>query len=433
MAAPAGAAPGAQEVTRSVVYFAIFGSLGMSTPFIPVLLSTVVTPAQVGVLSAIQPIVSVFAGPAAAALADQYLLHRAIMVGSTLLGSLLLPPLLYAGLGFQGFFVVLLLSALVGGKSTTLLDASTVDAVGTRYGSIRLWGAIGFGITALVGGALIGTEGEGCEGPGCFQLALLGAAAIGVVAGLLLLRISVEGLQAAQKAEGEGTKTASKWLELRPLLCSWRVGSFVLIVFFSGVASGMIDNYLYIHLAELGGSGTLMGLARFITCAAEVPFFRMADSLLARFGVMGVLSIAQLAYVVRHVWYTQLQRDSLWLVLPCEVLHGLTFAALWTACTCHAATLAPPTLKATLQGVVGGVHWGLGVGTGAVLGGALFGSFGGVWMFAIGACISSVSLALALAACRQWPGPPAEETKGDCVGEGDGTGEVARLLPRDDE
>ena len=61
---------------------------------------------------------------------------------------------------------------------------------------------------------------------------------------------------------------------MRDTLLSARVAVFLLIVFLSGIASGLIDTYLYIHLDALGAGGTLMGLARFITCAAEVPFFR---------------------------------------------------------------------------------------------------------------------------------------------------------------
>ena len=116
-------------------------------------------------------------------------------------------------------------------------------------------------------------------------------------------------------------------------------------------------------------------------------------------------------------------------VLPCEVLHGLTFAALWSACCNNAAAIAPPGLKASmqvsylltyqapacstelltiltgLQGVVGGVHWGLGVGTGATAGGVLFAQVGGTRMFMVGAVISTVAFAVALAATRAFPAP----------------------------
>lgn len=145
------------------------------------------------------------------------------------------------------------------------------------------------------------------------------------------------------------------------------------------------------------------GLARFITCAAEVPFFRMAESLLDRFGVLGVLTMAQVAYVCRMLWYASLTPATVMYVLPCEVLHGLTFAALWSACCYNAAALAPEGLKASMQGVVGGVHWGLGVGTGATVGGILFAQVGGTHMFLVGSLVSTTATAISLAAYRSYP------------------------------
>ena len=124
---------------------------------------------------------------------------------------------------------------------------------------------------------------------------------------------------------------------------------------------------------------------------------------MGRFGVLGVLAIAQLAYITRMLWYASLTAETVWYVLPCEVLHGLTFAALWSACCNYAAAVAPPGLKASVQGVVGGVHWGLGVGTGATVGGLSFGLVGGVRTFELGSLVPMLGFAVAFCACRRYP------------------------------
>lgn len=130
-----------------------------------------------------------------------------------------------------------------------------------------------------------------------------------------------------------------------------------------------------------------------------------------RFGVLGVLAMAQVAYVCRMLWYASLTPSTVNWVLPCEILHGLTFAALWSACCYNAAALAPEGLKASMQGVVGGVHWGLGVGTGATVGGLLFASYGGTRMFTAGALISTTATVISLIACRVYPMPREEAGK----------------------
>jgi hypothetical protein len=62
----------------------------------------------------------------------------------------------------------------------------------------------------------------------------------------------------------------SVWLALTILAGSFEAASFFLVVLILGWATGIINQFLYIYLAELGGGGVLMGVSRFITCAAEV-------------------------------------------------------------------------------------------------------------------------------------------------------------------
>lgn len=54
---------------------------------------------------------------------------------------------------------------------------------------------------------------------------------------------------------------------------------FATIVLCSGFGSGVIDVFLFVRLKQLGGDGLCMGLARIITCAAEIPMFMIAGKL----------------------------------------------------------------------------------------------------------------------------------------------------------
>lgn len=58
------------------------------------------------------------------------------------------------------------------------------------------------------------------------------------------------------------------------------------------------------RLEELGGSNKLFGLARIIMCLAEVPFFYASGALIERMGVRGVVAMAQIAYIVRFLYYS---------------------------------------------------------------------------------------------------------------------------------
>ena len=50
-----------------------------------------------------------------------------------------------------------------------------------------------------------------------------------------------------------------------------------------------------------------MGIARLLTCIAEVPAFRMSGQILKLLGVSGSFALAQVAYIVRFLYYVNLR------------------------------------------------------------------------------------------------------------------------------
>ena len=55
------------------------------------------------------------------------------------------------------------------------------------------------------------------------------------------------------------------------------------------------------------------------------------------------------------------------MVLPAELLHGITWALSWVAVVTEAKRVAPPGFAGTTQGVFQALFWGLGFGVGALL------------------------------------------------------------------
>ena len=70
-----------------------------------------------------------------------------------------------------------------------------------------------------------------------------------------------------------------------------------------------------------------MGLTITFTCASEIPIFACTGWLLRTFGVDPVLHVVLGVFVLRFLLYTYLPAwNNPWLVLPIELLHGITFA-----------------------------------------------------------------------------------------------------------
>jgi len=357
----------------------------------------------------------------------------------------------------------------------------------TTYGTMRLWGAVSFGIFSLIGGILTQapTGGENTrDGP--FMIMFFAYGFCFVVAGFLILWIVSEDLhRRALKAKRKQQRKAQRaLLELSPLsevpspspetaydmehqllpgpehatvadliiieastdLTLTRtpsrpieetrersatvdsVGSddggkevnvgaalrqvvrdhpavllFALVVFLSGVGAGAIDSYLFIYLKELGGTGLLMGLARFITCVAEVPMFQIAGPLQKTYGTWPMIVLTQLAFVVRFVYYTLLVEP--WSVLPCELLNGITFAVTWNVSCTYANEISPRGCQSIMQSLLEGLHFGIGYGVGSLLGGFGYQYFGAVRLFQFCAMLSFFSALLATFAWKYMDKP----------------------------
>jgi predicted MFS family arabinose efflux permease len=69
------------------------------------------------------------------------------------------------------------------------------------------------------------------------------------------------------------------------------------------------------------------------------------------------------------------------MILPVQLLHGLTFSLTWAAGVSYARQIAPAGMSATAQGLFSGTFFGLGGSVGALMGGILYQTVGSALMF----------------------------------------------------
>lgn len=214
------------------------------------------------------------------------------------------------------------------------------------------------------------------------RAALLWAAEDGSIGGRLA------GLEPAGTGAGPGASGMDPELtfsiKLRVLLSRPAVWVFMAQATVMGVGIGVIGEFLFLLLREMGGSEMLMGLTLTFTCASEVPAFAIQDRLLSFMGGVGpALHLVLLTYVLRLGAYAALPlAGTPWAVLPIELLHGITFAMGWGCGTICAKRVAPPGLEATMQGIFTGLYFGVGQGLGALVGGLAMQHYGLQRMFA---------------------------------------------------
>lgn len=148
------------------------------------------------------------------------------------------------------------------------------------------------------------------------------------------------------------------------------------------VCIGAIDGYLFVYLDSLGAPPLLLGSCLAVVCSAEIPVFAYSGRILGTLGYGGALHAALAAYCLRLLAYSCLPfLPSLWLVLPVELLHGVTFGVAWCAGVNHCKSVAPVGLESTVQSLFSGAYSGFGKGLGGLSAGIIFHWFGGMILF----------------------------------------------------
>ncbi len=346
-------------LTPKIYYFCHFAAMAAFVPFLALNYREIgLTEGTIGLLTAIPPLLTLVVAPLWGALADATQRHQRLLLLA--IGGLWSTVLLFS-LVRNPFWLLplVILYALFSAPIIPLVDNSVLALLGERkalYGRLRLWGALGWGVAGSAIGLLIER----------FGLSWGFYGALFFLAGCFF---AAQRLQIQQLSIGQPF-----WQGIRFFVSSkpWLV--FLITIFINGAAAGVGNNFLFLYLDELGATKTLMGLTLFVATLSEIPIFFYGDRLLNRLGARGLLLFSLGATVVRMLCYA-LMPAAIY-VLPIQLLHGLTFSAMWVASVSYANRAAPPGMGATAQGLLSGVSMGLAGAMGAVIGGYLYNAVG---------------------------------------------------------
>ncbi len=220
-----------------------------------------------------------------------------------------------------------------------------------NYGSIRLWGAFGKGVAALLFGFIF-------ERMGILSLSYIFSIS------LLLVFLVAFLLKDSPPAKMKVTKGSLKLLFTKPMFL-W----FLLIILFISIPHRMNDNLLSVYLIELGATETQVGLAWTIGTLSSVPMFALIGVILHRFHELLILITASLLYAIRWGIYGIV--EDIQLLIYFQFLHGFTFPLFFLASIQFINKIVPEELRATGQATFAAVFGGLG---------AIIGSSGGGWL-----------------------------------------------------
>lgn len=368
-------------------YAALFVLYGIQLPFFPVWLDwRGLSAAEIGIVTSLPLFLRLLVGPAAAFLADRSGdLRRTVIIAASFGVAAVL------GLSqSDGLWAILLFTAvfLVGSQTTgpmgEAIALSGVRELGIDYGRMRLWGSVSFIAATFAGGAAV----EQLGAPSVIWMLVASAVAL-LLAGWLLPRPR----PASVRLSAAGSPSR---LTLRQVGAV--AGSTSFLLFLIAVGSVQASHALFyvfgvLHWQAQGISSTVIGILWSVGVIVEIVLFATAGRYLDAVGPIGFILAGAGAAMIR--WGAMAFDPPLAMLIPLQVLHGLTFGATHFGAMHYIGRVVPQEQAGTAQALVAAATGGLGMGAATLAAGMLYDPFGGLSYVAM-AALGSVGLAAAL-------------------------------------
>ncbi|MEA2936774.1 MAG: transporter, family, 3-phenylpropionic acid transporter [Alphaproteobacteria bacterium] len=342
----------------ATLYAALFVTLGVQLPFLPVWLAAKGLDAQaIGLVLAVPMLARVVAIPMATRVADRRDALRAVIV--------VLSGVAVAGYGVLGLAegLVAIVAAYAAASAAyapvmLLADAYALRGLarwGLAYGPVRLWGSAAFIAASFAAGALLDVI-----APRDLIWLVVAAMGLAVVAACALAPVAAPMTAAAAAPPPAGI-----------LLRDPRFLTVAAAASLIQASHAMYYGFSTIEWQAAGFGGTTIGALWALGVLAEIALFAISGRL--PFSPTALILVGALGAAVR--WSAMALAPPAAALPALQCLHALSFGATHLGALGFLARAAPPGLGATAQGYLG-VASGLVMAVAMGVCGVLYGRFG---------------------------------------------------------
>ena len=290
--------PPSSNNSVKVLQLAFYGSLGCIMPYLPMYYKSLgISPGYIGFFGAITPAINFLVSPLWGMLADTTNSHKQIML-LTFIGSVIVRcACAYKPKNLIWLSFLVALSAILSAPVKPLMDSAVMSLLTDKadYGKFRVFGQMGFGIGAYVGGLFLGKE---------MQKMFIVHALLSTVTACIMLNFTPKPTLLKEGRKGFFfTEKVKEKLDIKT--CLKLVGSdhqiliFFFVVFLIGVSSGVVENFAYVRLLEIGTTSDQIGICRLVSSISGAPMFWLSGNLTKAIGVDGVMTMSLLSYCLR--------------------------------------------------------------------------------------------------------------------------------------
>jgi PPP family 3-phenylpropionic acid transporter len=336
-------------------------------PYVPVWFCSVgLSAPQIGVILAAPMIGRVLAGPLTAIWADGFRLRKTALVWISAVTALAYVLLLVVH-GFWPWALCWFVAATGISAVAPLADVQTLiesRSRGFQYTLSRGFGSAAYILGNVAGGAVLANS-----APAAAVICAAVAAGACAAGGLLLLPPTPV-RDPAHRVTAEAT---SRWrgtlglLRLRPLMA--------LLLSLSLIQGSHAFYYGFSALSWTahGVPTRMVGVLWGVGALAEVVFFWWGEGVRRRLGPSRLVLFGAAGAAVR--WTALALSPPLWLLLPLQVLHALTFSSTYLGGLALVERLSPPREASAAQTLSASLSYGLATGLATLASGWLYARF----------------------------------------------------------
>jgi PPP family 3-phenylpropionic acid transporter len=352
-------------------YFSFFAALGTTLPYLQLHYRAIgLNETEIGLIGSLPSLIGLLSGSMWTAIADGLRLHKQLLPfsvigwGGTML-ALSIPN------QFAPIMAIVCIQTFLASPLTPLADNGVLTLLkGKRelYGQQRLWGSIGWAISAFVCGWLISQWG---------MLSIFVAFAIYWLFTLF----------SASQLPADTTTRADMRNGLLSFVRDPRWSTLLISAFLLYVGNTANVGFRTLFFQDIGMSTTMIGITDGLSGLIEIPFMLGSAVLVRKFAPRKLLLVASLIYLCLALIQ--------WLIpypIPVfigHLLRGVAFALFWPSGVVEVQSMAPRGMVATAQNLFGAAMFSFASLIANPVSGWLYHNFGATAMFQFATvCIS---------------------------------------------
>lgn len=357
--------------------FFVYGTVVLFTSFFPLYLQDVgMNKLEIGSLMSVGALVSIVANPFWGIWSDKYQnIRRIVLVMLT--GTLVLSQLVFQAHTYEMIYIFILFFYFFQGplfaQSNTMI-LSYIEGSDHRFSSFRLWGSLGWALTAILAGPVI-------EWAGVSVLSYLFAAL------LCLAMLALAALPGLNHSIGIAPLPFKGFRQIfyNPF--------FLCFIFFGilvSIPNTMNNTFMSLYITELGGSKTMIGLAVFLSSILEMGVLLLCYRFLKRKipVLLGLLAAVSALFLIR--WSLMAGATTPLQVAMIQILHCITFGGFFYVGTQLTMLLIPKPYRSSGQALYTLSWSGISGILGGVLGGWLYQNLGAQSMYQSGVFLTFI-------------------------------------------